>query len=928
MKISHLTFIAIACLFSASCERAKKNLIHTVSDFGVPVSCISSSPDNNAILFVGLENGNIVRMNAVDNSRTILNAGNNRIYDICVENDTTLWVSLRNEGVKRIVNGIVTQKYYISNPLDTVKPTSSFAAYNIKMDRDSLYFATSSGVYTLNKNNREKDSLLHLYYRAKNHPYYHFGINQLFINNSNIYAATSDSGLVVLNKDNPENNKNLITNEVLHFCQQNDSILYASSSSSIYKINMKQPLERQKAIPITNKDDNIFAYIVDPVGKTQREWTLTSTEVKYKDENGKASLLLSDKLSSSYKNYVYKGANFIRIACYNKLYTFPLRQNMKGKSNNVIAACANEHGLCYFITLDNKLYSVGRDEIQAKLIGNLNVTIAEKPVRFHAGKKYIWLITNNLLYKINPDNAAISMEAGAGGSDAKKKINAQKVDFRSIHEDNNCLFIGTRNYLLRVNPDSFEKIDSIPTCKNAKVDFSDLYISDISDNYFASMKHGIFELNAKDSLEKIAGSDTIGEIRRFVKSTKDDSYIYTSKGVYKLEENRFDLKNVRPKSILTVYDRTDGFYIIGHKGIMTMEKKNDPFFVVNKDMDISVNETAIAEIANKKFLFVGAQTGLYRYGEHNDITPIEIPSPDYTVIHITLFFAAIIVIVIITIFLYSAQKRRIKDKLRRCSEKITRNIKKKTEDELISKKNELENKLKSVNLFEIQNFKKEVDDFEDCIEENLLKRIEIIDAIKKLINKKIEEINKILDNNNSQDEWNDILLENDKIANEDSDRNSIDYSFKLFDRILEFEEGYLNKSMITQTMTDLQKKDFDELRNIFITKENCKNTENEHGKNEKQQKEEEKRNRIKLKCEKLLDKYREELSGLKLKNNTKKSYVALLLISGRFDNADIEETMNFSRVGDDRYNIHENLKQRINKNALLTQLFENTRPSR
>jgi hypothetical protein len=38
--------------------------------------------------------------------------------------------------------------------------------------------------------------------------------------------------------------------------------------------------------------------------------------------------------------------------------------------------------------------------------------------------------------------------------------------------------------------------------------------------------------------------------------------------------------------------------------------------------------------------------------------------------------------------------------------------------------------------------------------------------------------------------------------------------------------------------------------------------------------------------------------------------------------------MNFTRVGDDRYNIHENLKQQINKNALLTQLFENTKPSK
>jgi hypothetical protein len=132
MKILYLTFAVITCSLFTSCKQAKKDLIHTVSDFGVPISCISSSPANSTVLFVGLENGNIVRMNTLDHSRTILNAGDNRIYDIYVDNDTTLWVSLRNEGVKRISNGTVTRKYYISNPLDVTKLTSSFAAYNIK----------------------------------------------------------------------------------------------------------------------------------------------------------------------------------------------------------------------------------------------------------------------------------------------------------------------------------------------------------------------------------------------------------------------------------------------------------------------------------------------------------------------------------------------------------------------------------------------------------------------------------------------------------------------------------------------------------------------------------------------------------------------------------------------------------------------------
>jgi hypothetical protein len=246
-----------------------------------------------------------------------------------------------------------------------------------------------------------------------------------------------------------------------------------------------------------------------------------------------------------------------------------------------------------------------------------------------------------------------------------------------------------------------------------------------------------------------------------------------------------------------------------------------------------------------------------------------------------------------------------------------KNIKKKKGDELILEKHELENKLKSVNLLKINNLKKEVNNFEIRVEESLLKREEIIDSVKMLLNNKIDEIKKVINFSNCRDEWSNILSEKNKLENE----YSIDSSFELLNRILEFEKNNLKKVVVTQEMTDWQKADFEELRNIFIFKEENKNAAKGHETSEK-------RNRIMLKCEELLNKYSEELSGLNLKNNTKRSYVALLLISGKFDNIDIEETMNFNRVGGDRYKIHENLKQITNRNALLEQLFENTKPSK
>jgi hypothetical protein len=574
--------------------------------------------------------------------------------------------------------------------------------------------------------------------------------------------------------------------------------------------------------------------------------------------------------------------------------------------------------------MDNKLYSVGREN-KARLIGNLNLAIREKPVRFHAGEKYLWLITNNSLYKINPGNAAISSEIGLKGSGAKREI-GKKIDFRSIYENKESLLLGTRNYLLRVKfvNDRILEIDSIPTSKSANVDFSDLYITDISGQYFASMKHGIFELNAKDSLEKIPGSDAIGEIRRFIEEDNRFIYLYTSKGVYEWGKYRKDFNRfpgINPKSISMVYYGNKSSYIIGYRGIERIPLDSASVLcLVDKHLDIRVDEAAIAEVADKSYLFIGTSMGLYKYNENNDLTLIVMPPKNYTVLHLILFIASIVAIVIIVILLYFHCKRHIKKKLKRCEERITENVKKGIGNELKHKKEELDDKLESVNIFGILRLEKEVNNFVIRVEEGLLKRNEIIDSIKTLINSKIKEIDCIIGKNGYQDEWEDICSGKAKIGDDRNDEYSIDYSLGLLGRISEFERTCLKKIMITQKMTEQQKKDFEDLNNIFITRKDEKNSM-QMGKEEKQ-------NRIKSKCEELLNKYHEELEELKLKSNAKKTYVVLLLISGKFDNADIEETMNFNRVGDIRYTIHEELKQKTNRNALLEQLFENTRPKK
>ena len=931
--------VVISLLFCASCSKQKNNdLIHSISDFSVPISCVASQ-GNDSIFWVGLENGDIVRINVINNSRRIINAGNNRIYDIYTDDDTTLFAGIRNEGVKRILDGTkpTVKKYYIPHPTDSTQDnTDSYAVYNIfnsKKGGDTLYFATSSGIYTLNKNDWEKDAILHPYYRPGNHSLYHFGVNQVFINDNgiNIYAATSDSGLIVLDKRD-SSNKKLTTEEILHFYKYNDSILYASSSNSIYEINMKQPREEQEAKPIKNDSHPIFAYMVDSLDGKRREWTLTSSEMRYKDKRGSGSLLLLNKLSASYKNYICKGKDFILVACHNNLYAFSLHQNPSGESNNVIAACVKEEEnsvkICYFFTNKNELFSVGTSDPIAKPIGNLSLIKGEKPEKFYAGEKYLWLITNNSLYRINADNAKVSHEIGLKGSDAKKKL-GNKIDFRSIHENKDLLFLGTRNYLLRVfyKDNKIERIDSIKTNKKAKVDYSDLYITDIDESgkYFTSLKHGIFKLESvkSDSLEKITGSDTIGEIRSFIGEDQKNIYLYTSKGVYELSKktdttNFSPYPEIKPKTILTIFYGTKQCYFIGYRGV---EKRSlDTTFIlhsIDKNLDLSINKAAIAVITKVKgedLLFVGSQSGLYKF-EKDKLSPIEIPSKNYTHWPIAGFIIGILAIVIILLALFRYQKRQLKNRLTHWENIIKKNLNK----DLINKKNDLDLKWKNTNMLKIWRLKKEIDDFENRTKGNLLTHDDIIRELKKRTEAKITELQKYeiaASNENCRKDWENILSIKENIDNEENNNYTFDCALGLLDKISTFEKDHCVKTIITPKMTESQKKDFDKLYSKFSNAlESVKN----------KTKTSETVKTIKEECDNLLNKYRQELQVLNLKKATEKAYIALLFLSGNHKNANIEDVMGIQYVGQKKHELYVCVKKIEKRNAILEQLYENVK---
>ena len=699
-----LIFLFLLSMISSSCKK-ENELIYSSTSFTAPISCIAGSEANSdSIYYLGFDNGNIIKVNIIDNSQRIIQAGSNRVYDVYEMNDSTLYVGMRNEGVKRITYGKLKKRqsqYRIYDPLIPRKKTTAYSTYHIEADENRIYFATSTGLYTLSKFDLTNDSMLDQppFYRPEKHKLYHFGINQTLIAGDKIFVATSDSGLILTDKSSSINHRKLINEEVISLFRDNDSIVSATTRKCVYRININKS-ETPKKIESKEADDILFAHLST---NNAEDWIISSSQIHYHSTIGDALFKFHDRLNESFKNIIYKEKNFIFVACHNTLYAFPLHQNPRGKANNIIAACHSDNGNCYFITLDYKLYVIEKDRNQATLIEKLPHFNGEKPIKLTNGNRCLWLITNNSLFKLNLINNEVSLEIGLADTDAKLKIRGNKVDFRSIHENNNTLYVGSRNYLFKITYSDNKIIADTLRTKDKTIDYSDLYITDISsensDLYFASLKSGIFILK-NGLLEKIAHTDTIGEIRRFLHASREDTRVFTSKGIFTIAKNCITKTQSAQRSVLSLLDKSSGYFAIGYKGIIKTETKNEDIPQVDQFLDISINEAAIATDNGKDyFLYVGTQTGIYKFD--GSLVPILIPDEGTPAWIIPILLLASLLLTYCTYFILTRRLEKRNKRLIKTLIKKTREfVKEEDQLTLLTELNEAEDSLVRTNRFQ------------------------------------------------------------------------------------------------------------------------------------------------------------------------------------------------------------------------------------
>jgi hypothetical protein len=870
MKTITPVFVIIALLFCVSCKSNKKSsnelAYRILLESNIPISSISPAQGSDVILFVGLENGNIIEVNVRTDERKLISTEfNSRIYDIIQEEDT-LWVGVRNHGLLKFVyeNDSLELERTYKIPVFDRGYTSNYSPYDIEMDKDStLFLGTSSGVYRLNKNERENNTLTPIY--PTDSEIVHFRVNQVKTDDYFIYCAT-ESGLVILSKGGVKQPFSGVGENVSHLFLKNDTLLFATTAAQRYGISVKDTIRIIDSTSVPVDGLPLFAYIADSI--SEGKWEFTAKQINYSNKDGELLPFgLPERMSPNYRNYLHLGEDFLFFSQGNKLFSFPLRQNTKGESNHIIAAHTSGD-TCYFISNDNNLYSYSQDVV--KWLGSIGNSFSdgENIIQMCKSDNYLWFITDKeSLYKIN---LAPSRFTFRQTYEAIK--DTLKGDFTALLYDRGSLYVGSRHVLYRIHDlenkngrretNIFDRIDKPK---------EDLYVTDIvqrdGEIYISTLNYGFFQVDTT-SLAEI--TDTIGSI---YKMTAQDTGIslFSSKGFFRYHHREGITElNALPNENLKLIHTTFGKYYAGYQGIGNLDYAGNSVGVEELSyVDMSFNKAAITKGIEVGTILLGSQTGLYEY-DGEVLEPIIIlPPPDDSprlVTGLLLFFVIIAFGCFWCINFYSGRKD-MTERLKQCKEKSQKNIRKEIAIGLnddIKDLNERLNSLKIINITEFRQLKKDINAFYKKIDKKLINRKGVIDQLKKQIENKIDEINENIKESDDNEEWRDILTEKEEIWNEDSEGYSITKFHDLFDRILAFEKKHFKRTIINLQGNNLEiDHDLEKIYDLITTYD-------------------EPYEELKSKLNEFIKKYSDnELSGLRFvhQNNTK-SFVTVLLCTG------------------------------------------------
>lgn len=612
-----------------------KQFAYDSSAFSAPISCIRGSKQE-GILYIGLNNGNIVRMDLINNVEDTINAGNDRISDI-IEYKDSLFIGIRNENVKLFEK---KQGKYKENPTRYLISENGhikehYWAYALELDekcqrlilgsnKDTYYLPIHSNETIFRPFERDSISIpLERFYK-------------MLVTPDSIYWA-SVSALCIGSHDRIR--RTLFNNQGIRNIALHDNILTVVTADSIIKVN----IETGKIIPGSSEKGKYFASKTD---YQNGEWTLSKYFLYYKKDNIKYKYPFYKGLNMRGRHMTLMDSNYFHIACEDQLLSFPLHQNLNGNTKNVVALCkANNKNQYCFITRDGRFHiyhsQLSRSPAQSYTsitkgkIKNLN--LEEDIIGMCVeNDDYAWLATDRSLYRINIRYRT---------AHKIKAINREESNYMiSIlyDDDNSLLYVGTLHNLQYIDvkrqPDSLKELNIIDKTSDRDLFITNIYKSKKKKNqplYISTLNKGLYvKYNNSDQFKPLltqAAYKKYGSIYEVIEY-EDNLLLRTSKGIFRYAgiDSLKLFNKMDSKSIGSIHgDLHNGYFIVGHQGMFHVLQSDTSKMKKLLFRDMSFNQVSIASGYNK--LVLGNQCGLFEYDDNKvSLNPVHIqPVPQY-----------------------------------------------------------------------------------------------------------------------------------------------------------------------------------------------------------------------------------------------------------------------------------------------------------
>jgi hypothetical protein len=700
-KYIHISWILsiIFILFISSCQNkegnSQKQLVHTASSFSAPITSISKSKTDN-VLYIGLEDGEVIKKDVFFNLQDIVLSKNRYggiVYDIFEWKDTLLFIGVRNEGLKLVMQQnekfkSVENAYLLKNI--EIKGTN-YSVYDIELDsvNNNLLLGTSFGGYILDLD--AKENILQPLRPSDSN-----SINKVLYKNGLSYWATNSSLFVCANDSIL---KKLLPGKPVVNLSIKDSLLFIICPDSIFKMD----LNTGDISPLISEGSKYRAYYKDELNG---EWVLKHDSLIYIGEGNQINYKLPESVDEKGKQIALIDADFFRVACHNQLLSIPVHQNISGVHRNILAVCkkTGKNQKYYFIT-EGDLYSYNLENTQLEKIGTIKgLNINHDVIGMYASfNNTLWLATNKDLYEINiPKLTAIS----------KYSYNNFENDFRALYydEQDSILYLGTRYDLWSIDSKGKKKI----LVEKVNSFTKDIYVTDIrrigNFIYFSTLNNGLYKYQKNEySPVFVPGSEAekIGNIRTLVETTENNNsqvlLLHTSQGFFKYHNNiikkdTIQVIDIRYINSVVNNDKGDGtYFILGYYGLLDIPqwKFRDVYF------------KKATTIAYDNILMTGNRFGLFKYDKKKEtFHAINIPAEETSSEGKFIYFFVFIFIFIIVGILGFLWKKGREQQSKRFMDKIYPLIKQRLEEQAETleilkrnrkdKKQEIENTLQKI----------------------------------------------------------------------------------------------------------------------------------------------------------------------------------------------------------------------------------------